>query len=56
MIGSTNHIRQPDGSLRCSCGSTQFHAGRSTAQKMALGVASLALTPRMLTCLSCGKR
>lgn len=49
-------LMQPDGSLRCTCGSTQFKAQRSTGRKVAFGFASLLGSTNEVKCLVCGRK
>lgn len=56
MKGTTSSIMQPDGTLRCRCGGTQFKPQRSTGRKVALGVASLLGSTNEVRCLACGTK
>ena len=55
-MDTTKQIMQPDGTMRCSCGSTQFKAQISTGRKMAFGFASMPGSADELRCLVCGQK
>ena len=53
-MDTTKQIMQPDGTMRCSCGSTQFKAQISTGRKVAFGFAPMPGSADELRCLVCG--
>ena len=55
-MDTTKQIMQPDGTMRCSCGSTQFKAQISTGRKMAFGFAPTPGSADELRCLVCGQK
>jgi hypothetical protein len=55
MKPTTASIMQPDGTLRCTCGSSTFHAQRSVGRKVAFGFASLLGSTNEMRCLACGR-
>ena len=56
MKPATFQIMQPDGSLRCVCGGTQFNPQRSAGRKVAFGFASLLGSTNEVKCLACGRK
>jgi len=55
-MDTTKQIMRPDGTMRCSCGSTQFKAQVSTGRKMAFGFASMPGSADEVRCLVCGRK
>jgi hypothetical protein len=55
-MDTTKQIMQPDGTMRCSCGSTQFKAQISTGRKVAFGFASMLGSADEVRCLVCGRK
>ena len=55
-MDSTKQVMQPDGTMRCSCGSTQFKAQISTGRKEAFGFAAMPGSADEVRCLVCGRK